>query len=116
MGRPKRKESEKVVDDIDSDESDGDDPKKSKTTRMKKEEEEVYLKLCVEHFEAINDTTTARGTPNSSSVKERKQKENHAWERISEIMNKRCNVSFQKKIIRKNQSLNFRFNFFIRKC
>lgn len=97
MGRPKRKESEKVVDDIDSDESggDGDDREKSKTTRMKKEEEEVYLKLCVEHFEAINDTTTARGTPTSSSVKERKQKEKHAWEKITDIMNKRCDVRFQ---------------------
>lgn len=76
-------------------ESDNRRDQRKRNPKMRDDEEEIYLQLCIENFQLINDTTTGRGTPNVTKM--RKEKENRAWENIAQEMNRRNNVSFQAK-------------------
>lgn len=94
--RPRRKVAIEKSTIDESDDDMADDGKQSKTTRnarMKHEEEEIYLAMCVEHFDSINDTSTIRGIPGSAAVKEREKKERDAWDAITNQMNEKNNVS-----------------------
>lgn len=68
----------------DSDES----PKKAKTN-LNFEQEETFVRKCVEHFESINDMGTVRGTKN---YKQHQEKIKNAWTIITSEMNTECGV------------------------
>lgn len=91
VGSKRKKKSDCGEENKSDDRSD----QRKRNSRMRDDEEEIYLKLCIENFQAINDTTTGRGTPNATKI--RKDKENLAWENIAREMNQRNNVSFQAK-------------------
>lgn len=56
----------------------------SKRYRMKSNDHDAFVKLCVENFHVINDTRTVRGTPNSSKTREKVIEE--AWQKIAKTM------------------------------
>lgn len=64
-----------------------------KRYRMKKNEDEIFIKLAIEHFDEINNTTTKRGTPASPAIKLREKLLQSAWEKIATQMNTSLNVS-----------------------
>lgn len=66
----------------------------AKRFRMTKSEDEVFVKLCIEYFDKINDMSTIRGTPESSNVKLRNKIIQNAWEKITTTMNKSMKVSY----------------------
>lgn len=90
-GRSKQKVQKKQTNEHDEEQA-NDVEKKTRAKRMNSDQQELYLKLCVEHFEAINDTTTIRGMPSSLSVTERQERESLAWQNIAEDMNRRSGV------------------------
>lgn len=64
-----------------------------KRYRMKKNEDEFFIKLAIEHFDEINNTSTKRGTPTSPAIKLREKSLQSAWENIATQMNTSLNVS-----------------------
>lgn len=68
-----------------------DTSEEGKRYRMRSDDQDGFIKLCVEYFDVINDTTTIRGTPNSSKLREKKFAE--AWQKITASMNQATNVS-----------------------
>lgn len=93
MHRQRRKstlvQSRVVENDLVSDDSD----ENSKKYRMNADAHEAFIKICVEKFDEINDTSTIRGTPTSSNVRGRQNKVAQAWNKIAESMNRNINVS-----------------------
>lgn len=91
MNRTRRKpiESQNIQNKIDSeDQNDSESEDSRRNPRMNAEHEEMFVKLCVENFDEINDTSTIKGTPVSSNVKIRKKKMDDAWDKITLEMNR----------------------------
>lgn len=65
----------------------------SRKSRMGYQDEEIFIRVIVEKFDIINDTSTARGTPGSSSVKERAKKINEGWAKICDEVNSLTGIS-----------------------
>lgn len=106
MGRPKRKSAAPVKKNVEknsesdysgdgngSEYSDEDkNPKKETETaryRMKKGDDEDFVRMCVEHFDDINPTITLKGT----NVQKKQKKMDIIWEKITKQCNKDLNVS-----------------------
>lgn len=88
-----RRKSQSDMYQSDSDNSANSDTGLQRSSRMSKNDEEIFVALCVEHFEKIGDMSTIRGTPASSNVKKVKNQTQEAWKKIANDMNQRTNVS-----------------------
>lgn len=65
----------------------------AKKFRMKRGEDDIFVKLCIENFDQINDMSTIRGISTSSGAKSRQKILEDKWEKITKMMNKSVNVS-----------------------
>lgn len=68
------------------------DTEEPRRFRMKADTHDTFIKLCVDNFEIINDTSTAKGTPTSAKVKSEKVRK--VWQKITSEMNKLTKVIF----------------------
>lgn len=107
MNRPRRKSTavRKIIESNSDNEStsesssdhDGNENKKGqkkvKQFHMKKNQDEDFIKLCIEHFDEINSMSTIRGTPASRQVIMNSKNVQKVWESIAKTMNKSMKVS-----------------------
>lgn len=78
-------------------EDDGDisNEKSARNKRMRDDEEEEFVAICVKYFDQINDKTTIRG---NSAHKKSQDKTENAWASITTEMNQRYGVGFLQQI------------------
>lgn len=94
--RPRRKSTiQPSLVDVDSEDdvANQSETSKARNIRMSHADEEILLLTCVKYFDEINDTSTIRGIPGSKVVKERQQREERAWQNITDEMNGKSAVS-----------------------
>lgn len=74
--------------------SDSDSESQARGSRMRPDEEDIFIKKCVEHFDDINVMSTMRGLPTSTGPKLNRDKRiNEAWAKIATEMNEITKVS-----------------------
>lgn len=69
--------------------------KEARQVRISHEEEEILISICVKYFDDINDTSTIRGIPGSTVVKEREERQMTAWQKVANEMNAQTTVSIE---------------------
>lgn len=69
--------------------------KEARQVRISHEEEEILLSICVKYFDDINDTSTIRGIPGSTVVKQREERQKTAWQKVTNEMNAQTTVSIE---------------------
>lgn len=104
MDRPRRKSTVRTKPLIDSgsesDDSDSVDGGRSKKRkkdnneprfRMNKDDDETFVRICVDHFDQINNTVTLKGTFTTKKQNELKE----AWKKIAAKCNNEFKVSIK---------------------
>lgn len=66
---------------------------KSKKVHMTKDQDEDFIKLCIEHFDEINSMSTMRGAPSSRQGIVNLKHIQTIWESIANTMNESMKVS-----------------------
>lgn len=96
--RPRRKSTavrKSLAEDSEHDDESDDDSEKGKqrNKRMNAEDEEMFIKKCIEKFNEINNKGTIRGTPTSPNAKAAREMHDKAWNEITQCMNEKTYVS-----------------------